>query len=75
MMHYIQLDYCSINDKTGNIELKKNHNYYYQVIGQLRITQRKICYFVIHTANWTNIQEIKYEEEFWINNMVEKLKL
>lgn len=64
-----------MNDKTGNIELKKNHNYYYQVIGQLRITQRKICYFVIHTKNWTNIQEIKYEEEFWINNMVEKLKL
>jgi hypothetical protein len=47
------------------IELKKNHKYYYQVIGQLHITQRKLCYFVIHTTNWTNIQEIKYDKEFW----------
>lgn len=44
-------------------------------MGQLRVTERKLCYFVIHTHNWTNIEEIKYDEVFWKNNMVEKLKL
>lgn len=27
--------------------LKRNHNYYYQVQGQLAITRRKYCYFII----------------------------
>lgn len=29
--------------------LKKNHNYYFQVQGQLHITKRNVCYFIIWT--------------------------
>lgn len=69
-----QLQYCSIDD-TGNIILKKEHNYYYQIMGQLRVTKRNICYFVIHTKQWTNVQTIYYDIDFWENKMVNKLKV
>ncbi|XP_060846473.1 uncharacterized protein LOC132926153, partial [Rhopalosiphum padi] len=55
--------------------LKKDHKYFYQVMGQLRITGRKCCYFVIHTMQWTNIQNIYYDNEFWNTKMVDKLKM
>lgn len=44
-------------------------------MGQMRITNRELCYFMIYTPNWSNIQEIKYEESFWKTKMEEKLKM
>jgi len=32
-----------------NLILKKTHIYYYQVQGQLRITNRTFCYFIVWT--------------------------
>lgn len=43
-------------------------------MGQMRITKRHKCYFVIYTPNWTSIEEINFNETFWNNNMIEKLK-
>lgn len=67
------LKYCNITND-NRIELKPEHKYYYQVMGQMRITDRKLCYFVVYTPNWTSIQEIKYDEIFWNTKMAEKLK-
>ncbi|XP_050528291.1 uncharacterized protein LOC126898366 [Daktulosphaira vitifoliae] len=67
------LPYCVI--KNNKIELKKEHKYYYQVMGQMRITGREICYFIIYTPIWINVQVIKYDHEFWITKMEEKLKI
>ncbi|XP_060861867.1 uncharacterized protein LOC132938894 [Metopolophium dirhodum] len=68
------LSYCTINEQ-GNILLKKDHIYFYQVMGQLRVTKRNVCYFVIHTPNWTNVEKIYFYLSFWQNKMVDKLKL
>jgi len=57
------------------IVIKKDHSYFYQVMGQLRVTGRNCCYFVIHTTQWTNIEKIYYESEFWNTKMVDKLKM
>lgn len=38
-----------IVSKEGVIELKRTHHYYYQIQGQLHITKRKYCYFVVWT--------------------------
>ncbi|XP_025196005.1 uncharacterized protein LOC112595692 [Melanaphis sacchari] len=43
-------------------------------MGQMRITNRRLCYFVVYTPNWTSIQEIQYDEVFWNTKMAEKLK-
>lgn len=74
MIVYEQLQYCILNED-NTITLKKDHNYYYQIIGQLRISERNKCFFVIYTNNWINIEEIDYDEEFWQNKMVDKLKM
>lgn len=42
-------------------------------MGQLRITGREKCYFVVHTRQWTSIQEIIYDNDFWNTKMFEKL--
>lgn len=33
----------------GELKLKTSHDYYYQVQGQLHITDRKYCYFAVWT--------------------------
>lgn len=38
---------CEI--KNGNLFLKRNDNYYYQIQGQLHVTRRMYCYFCIWT--------------------------
>ncbi|KAE9530044.1 hypothetical protein AGLY_011506 [Aphis glycines] len=66
------LHYCSlVNNK---IKLKTEHAYYYQIMGQFHISRRKLCYFVVHTNNWTNIEKIKYISTFWESKMVHKLR-
>jgi hypothetical protein len=40
----------------GDLQLDKNHNYYYQVQGQLRVANKCSCYFVVCTPKGNNIQ-------------------
>ncbi|CAH1156021.1 unnamed protein product [Phaedon cochleariae] len=42
------IQFCTLDENT-HMQLKHNHNYYYQVQGQLHITQRSLCYFVVWT--------------------------
>lgn len=59
------------NDK---LKLKRKHNYYYQVQGQLYVTQRQYCDFVIWTPKGISIETIEADKTF-ISNMVQKLEL
>lgn len=43
-----KIKYLTI-DQDGNIQLKRNDNYYYQVQGQLRVANKRACYFIIWT--------------------------
>jgi YqaJ-like viral recombinase domain len=43
-----KIKYLSINSD-GHMELKRNDNYYYQVQGQLRVTNKLSCYFIVWT--------------------------
>jgi hypothetical protein len=54
--------------------LKKNHAYFYQIQGQLHITKRKVCYFVIWTPLGIYVEQIKRDDDFWEKNMVNQLK-
>lgn len=42
-----KLSFMSFID--GELKLKTSHDYYYQIQGQLHITERKYCYFVVWT--------------------------
>ena len=53
----------SITD--GKVTLKKTRNYYYQVQGQLQITQFPWCDFLIWTPHGTALQWIKCDDKLW----------
>lgn len=55
--------------------LKEDSHYYYQLQGQLHITEREICYFFIYTSKWTHFEVIKYNNSFWKSKMEPYLKL
>lgn len=51
----------------GELKLKTNHNYYYQIQGQLMITGRKMCDLVIFTFCDLQVIRIMKDEEFCKN--------
>ncbi|XP_044762047.1 uncharacterized protein LOC123319241 [Coccinella septempunctata] len=56
------------------IRLKKNHNYFYQVQGQLNICKKKFCDFVLYTDEDFHIERIECDEALWRNIMLPKLE-
>ena len=58
-------------------ELKRQHNYYYQVQGQLHITRRSWCDFVLWTPSSTVdnlcVERIRYDKTFWTNTIYPRL--
>ncbi len=53
--------------------LKRNHNYYFQIQGQLGITKRKLCYFVVFTQIDIFVEEIVFDDAFFCKEIVPKL--
>lgn len=45
--------------------MNPKHNYYYQVQGQLHISKRKYCYFVLYTKKGIKYVKEEYNEQFW----------
>lgn len=56
--------------------LNKKHHWYYQVQGQLHITKRKKCFFVVWCGDGHDqmrVEEIERDDNFWKNEMEPKL--
>ena len=56
-----------------SLSLKKDHDYMYQVQGQLAICQKDKCYFVVYTFKDFEIIEIRRDDKM-IDDMKSKLK-
>lgn len=61
--------------KENNFELKKNHNIFYDVQGQLHICKKNVCLFAIWTSNRyrMHIERIERDSNFFDNKMITKL--
>ncbi|KAJ8313214.1 hypothetical protein KUTeg_009233 [Tegillarca granosa] len=59
----------------NNLKLKRTHDYFYQVQGQLNITDFPWADFVVRTVNpyQIHIERIKIDKDFWLNIMLPKL--
>ncbi|KAK3920058.1 hypothetical protein KUF71_009345 [Frankliniella fusca] len=71
-----QIPYLEIKNQ-GNVKqvkLKRDSARYYQIQGQLHITKRQKCYFVVFTKHWKHVEEIERDDEFWENHMRNQLK-
>ena len=55
--------------------LKKSHNYYYQVQGQLATTQLPWCDFLVWTPYGTTIQRIERDVNLWLQKILPKLSM
>jgi len=53
--------------------VNKNHDYFYQIQGQLHITKRSYCKFVVWTPKGMKIETIKRDDSFWADKMEDKL--
>lgn len=51
--------------RNGQWQLKRNHQYFYQVQGQLAIAQQDLCYFVVYTHEDCCVLTIPYEPDFF----------
>ena len=49
----------------GTVVLKRQHDYYFQVQGQMAICQQKWCDFVIYTSVGISVQRISFDQTFW----------
>lgn len=61
---------CKLTD--NNIQLKRNHHYFFQVQGQLAITGAPWCDFCVYTPIGIEVERIYPDQEFW-QNLVQKL--
>lgn len=69
---------CPQNDKLhevtclelhdGSLQLKRTHNYYYQIQCQLAVTGLTWCDFIVHLNNGLHhIETISFDEHVWEN--------
>ena len=54
-----------------NITLKENSSYYFQVQGQMGVTNRKYCDFFIYTTAGFHLERILFNEDLWKHMQVE----
>ncbi|KAI4456610.1 exonuclease phage-type/recb c-terminal domain-containing protein [Holotrichia oblita] len=68
---------CLGRNDDGIIQLKRNHNYYYQIQGQLNICNKNYCYFVVYVNDEEPlfIERIERNRMLWKNVMVPKLQM
>lgn len=54
-------------------KMNRSHVYYYQIQGQLHITQRQYCIFALWTPLGLKIEKIVRDDDFWTEKIVNKL--
>lgn len=59
----------------GDLEINEHHNWYYQIQGQLHVTQKKKCIFALWSGenHKLKLETIYRDDQFWNNKMQEKL--
>jgi len=59
-----------IFDKKNPDKMYRNHRFFYQIQGQLNITQRDYCIFAVWTPNSLKIVRVNRDNVFWSNQML-----
>ena len=77
--HYTPLDactslenFCQLSD-TGDIRLKRNHSYHFQVQGSMAVLGVTWCDFVVWTPLKFEIERITFDENLWKTSMFPRL--
>ncbi|SMN02463.1 phage-related exonuclease [uncultured Candidatus Thioglobus sp.] len=65
--------FCHIDEETKSVMLKRNHDYFYQVQGQMAVVGAQWCDFVIWAPAFFHIERISYDDTFWKNKCLPQL--
>ena len=57
------------------MHLKKNHNYFYQIMGQLAIARSKLCFFIVFTHVDFFVEIFLFDSDFFELHMFPQLQL
>ena len=63
--------YCSLVGEC--LQLKVGHNYYCQIQGQMAVTKRSWCDFVVYTTRGIAVERLYFDPGFWSDTMLPKL--
>lgn len=57
------------------IGINTKHHWYYQIQGQLHVTQKKFCYFVLWAADDLpiRVEKVEKNDKFWSEKMETKI--
>ena len=58
------MDYLELNHD-GEPQLKRNHEYYFQIQTQLGVTARTYCDFFVYTSHGYFLERINFDKRFW----------
>jgi predicted phage-related endonuclease len=56
--------------RDGELKLRRNHNYFYQVQAQMKICGKSFCYFVVFTNCDMVVEKIEFDASFFSNQML-----
>ncbi|KAK3920288.1 Astacin-like metalloendopeptidase [Frankliniella fusca] len=59
--------------KDGCLQLKRNHNFYFQIQGQLNICERSFCMLLVYSESDFHVEKILRDKSFWEKEMEPKL--
>ena len=57
--------FCLYTDESGLQQLKRTHDYYYQIIGQIALTGAQFCDFIVWTNLEIHVERIFPDNELW----------
>ena len=58
----------------GTIRLNRKDNYYYQIVGQMKLSRKSYGYFVVYTFKDLHYEKITLDDDFFMNSMLPKLQ-
>lgn len=61
-------------DKEKKAIVNKRNAYFFQIQGQMHITRRKYCLFVLWTRKGLKYEKVDVDDSFWNNIMKQKLQ-
>ncbi|KAF4522566.1 hypothetical protein B566_EDAN012857 [Ephemera danica] len=60
-----KIDCLVFDEQTNSYKMKLNHNYFYQVQGQLHCTRRSYCWFFVYTKKDSVKIKVERDDTFW----------
>ena len=67
-------NFLFLEERDGEVKLKKRHSYFFQVQGQMKISGKQSCYFITFTLCDFHVEEIEYDDRFYNQEMLPVLR-